>query len=402
MPGLFTLPDRPHRDDVLIAVAGLLGGLVLWFLGLRGHRSWVPGLSPRWALLALVVMAGLELLRRTMPEPALVLGTLVFAVDLVTGVNLLATLLMFTDLIYAAVLYGPPGAARRVPRTCEALTVVATVVALAVARKPEALLVGVGVAVVAVAPAWTGVAVRTHRDAARVARLNAERTALLAEMDRREAVGAERARMARELHDMVAGHLSAIAIHSSAALSIDEPAASREALGVIRENSVQGLAEMRRLIGLLRDTTGAEEPAATPTLAGLDALVERARAAVPDERFAFRLDDARGPGALPAPVELAAYRIVQESLTNAVKHAAPGEVRVELARAVDGKGGLTVRVTSVLGDGPEHRAPGAGAGVVGMRERVELLGGRLTVGPAAGGAAWEVRAELPVDEEDAG
>ena len=71
-------------------------------------------------------------------------------------------------------------------------------------------------------------------------------------MDRAQAVTAERARMARELHDMVANHLSAIAIHSTAALSLDDPATSQDALGVIRENSVQGLAEMRRLIGLLR------------------------------------------------------------------------------------------------------------------------------------------------------
>ncbi len=170
------------------------------------------------------------------------------------------------------------------------------------------------------------------RDAAR---LRAEQTALLAEMDRVQAVTAERARMARELHDMVANHLSAIAIHSTAALSLDDPDTSRESLGVIRENSVAGLAEMRRLIGILRD--GDDEPAATPTLEGLPALVEGARANGLD----VTLD--AGHVQVPAPVELAAYRIVQESLTNALKHASPGRVTVTLTQR---GGDLTVTVTS--------------------------------------------------------
>ncbi|MDF3144223.1 histidine kinase dimerization/phosphoacceptor domain-containing protein, partial [Streptomyces sp. T21Q-yed] len=114
--------------------------------------------------------------------------------------------------------------------------------------------------------ALTGWLVRNHRDAAEAARLRAEQTALLAEMDRTQAVTSERARMARELHDMVANHLSAIAIHSTAALSLDDPKTSREALSVIRENSVEGLAEMRRLIGILRDSSGDTAPVAAPTL----------------------------------------------------------------------------------------------------------------------------------------
>ncbi len=134
----------------------------------------------------------------------------------------------------------------------------------AVWRVPEALLIGLVVGAVTFAPASTGLIVRNHRDAADAARLQAEQTALLAEMDRVQAVTAERSRMARELHDMVANHLSAIAIHSTAALSLDDPGTSREALTVIRENSVQGLAEMRRLIGILRDGADDREPSATP------------------------------------------------------------------------------------------------------------------------------------------
>ncbi|MEU1674341.1 histidine kinase [Streptomyces roseifaciens] len=391
------LPRRPDRDAVLIAATGLLGGLALWLLDL--HNNPPLAALPGWlSLVALGVMCCAELLRRSAPLTALTVGTLTLALDICTG-SLVATIAMYTDVVYAAVLYGRPSVAWRIPRIAEVLTVLGTLLAVALIRTPEALLIGFGFGVLIIAPAWTGAGIRRHRDDARAARLEAERTALLAELDRREAVGAERARMARELHDMVAGHLSAIAIHSTAALSIGEAKASEEALAVIRENSVQGLAEMRRLIGLLRQAGGEEEPAASPRLDGVDALLAHARKAVRDDRFRFVLNDGRGPVPLPAPTELAAYRIVQESLTNAVKHAAPGEVTVRLAR--EDRGWLAVEVTSAYGAGPGPRAPGSGAGLVGMGERVALLDGEFEAGPVAGpdGKCWRVRAVLPVPEE---
>ncbi|MFD0385980.1 sensor histidine kinase [Streptomyces stramineus] len=385
---------------MLIAATGLLGGLLLWFLGLRNNPPLIG--VPKWlTLVALAVMCGAELLRRNAPLTALAIGTVTIAADVCAG-SLIATIAMYTDLLYAAVLYGRASVAWRLPRICEVLSVLVTLLAVALIREPEALLLGFGVAALIITPTWTGLGIRRHRDAARAARLEAERTALLAELDRRQAVGAERARMARELHDMVANNLSAIAIHSTAALSIDEPKASTQALTVIRENSVQGLAEMRRLIGLLRQAGGDEEPAATPRLDGVDALLDRARTAVSDDRFTFVLCDERGPEPLPAPVELAAYRIVQESLTNAVKHAAPGEVAVRL----DFRAGrpLVVEVTSAVGAGPVPRAPGSGAGLVGMGERVALLDGEWEAGPVDGpdGKRWRVRAVLPVPEEGRG
>ncbi|MFJ5775710.1 sensor histidine kinase [Streptomyces sp. NPDC093094] len=391
---------RPSRFDVVVAVAGLLGGLLLWGIGLgmqRGHEPPVvwPG---RWPILVpLAVMAGCELFRRIAPQSALLVATAAIAGDTLTQGNL-STVVMFTDVIYAAVLYGTPAAARRIPRVTALLSVAGAAVPYALWRVPEALLIGVAVGVVAFAPAATGLIVRTHRDAAEAARLRAEQTALLAEMDRVQAVTAERARMARELHDMVANHLSAIAIHSTAALSLDEPATTRQSLRVIRENSVAGLAEMRRLIGILRDGSGDTEPAATPTLDGLGALVDSARANGLD----VGLDagpDGDAPADVPAPVGLAAYRIVQESLTNALKHAGPGRVTVTLARR---DGVLDVRVVSPCGDRGGPRAPGSGAGLVGMRERAGLLHGTLEAGPedSADGKVWAVRATLPVTEGD--
>ncbi|MFE1324137.1 sensor histidine kinase [Streptomyces sp. NPDC058741] len=384
---------RPRRFDVYVALGGLLGGLLLWALGLATRpRTEVYVLLPgRWpVLLPLLVMAGCELLRRTAPRTALLTGTAAIVLDVFTQGNLV-TILMYTDLMYAAVLYGSPASAHRIPRITGLLSVAGTVVPFAVWREPEALLIGVVTGVVAFGPAATGLIVRTHRDAAEAARLRAEQTALLAEMDRAQAVTAERARMARELHDMVANHLSAIAVHSTAALSLDGPGTSREALGVIRENSVEGLAEMRRLIGILRDDSGDAEPVAAPTLDGLGALVEGARA----NGLAVTLDAAEV--AVPAPVALAAYRIVQESLTNVLKHAVPGRVTVRLGLH---EGVLAVRVTSPYGDRAGPTAPGSGAGLVGMRERAALLDGSFEAGPedSPGGRVWTVRATLPVSD----
>ncbi|WSV29275.1 histidine kinase [Streptomyces sp. NBC_01017] len=387
------LLPRPRRFDVYIAVGGLLGGLLLVGIGLgtRPADDPITLFDGPWPILVpLGVMSCCELLRRAAPRTALLTGSVAICADVVTQGNL-ATVLMFTDIVYAAVLYGPLASARRIQWITGLLTVAATLVPFAVWRKPEALLIGVVVGVVAYGPAATGWIVRNHRDAAEAARLRAEQTALLAEMDRAQAVTSERSRMARELHDMVANHLSAIAIHSTAALSLDDPKTSRDALTVIRENSVEGLAEMRRLIGILRDSSGDTEPVAAPTLDGLDALVEGARTNGLD----VHLDAA--PGTVPTPVELAAYRIVQESLTNALKHAGPGRVVVSLARR---DGSLTVTVTSPYGDRDGPRAPGSGAGLVGMRERVALLDGTFEAGPedSPDGKVWAVRAALPVTD----
>ncbi|MFD3524457.1 sensor histidine kinase [Streptomyces sp. NPDC058653] len=386
----------PHRGDALISAAGLLGGVLLWALGL--HTQGGP-LGGAWVLVPVAALSLVELVRRSAPMTGLLIGTLALVGDQLT-VGSVATIAMYTDIVYAAVLYGSPAAARRVPWGTAVFTVIVTVGTLNWLRTPEALLLGVVAGAVTVGPAFTGLLVRNHRDAAEAARLRAEQTALLAEMDRTQAVTAERARMARELHDMVANHLSAIAIHSTAALSLHDARTTETALAVIRENSVAGLAEMRRLIGLLRDAGDDQEPSPAPTLRALDSLLERARTNGASSGLTFSLADRRGEeAALPAPVEMAAYRVVQESLTNALKHAARGAVTVGLERS---RQALIVEVVSPYGDRPGPRAPGSGAGLVGMRERVALLEGAFEAGPVTadddGTKIWRVRAELPVEE----
>ncbi|MFH8768849.1 sensor histidine kinase [Streptomyces sp. NPDC017958] len=382
---------RPHRDDLRITVGGLLGGVLLWVLGIHprvASDNLVLWQAPWAPLVPLALTAACEPLRRIRPRVGLLIGTVALTLDTVT-LGSVVTIVLYTDLMYAAVLYGSPAAARRIPWITGMLTVLGGVVPAALWRDPQGLLIGVGVGVVAFAPAATGWVVRNHRDAAEAARLRAEQTALLAEMDRAQAVTSERARFARELHDMVANHLSAIAIHSTAALSLDDPKTSMDALAVIRENSVEGLAEMRRLIGILRDGSGDREPAASPTLDGLGALVDGARS----NGLEVTLD--AGHDSVPVPVELAAYRIVQESLTNALKHAASGCVHVALRQENDT---LQVRVTSPYRPGDSPRAPGSGAGLTGMRERAALLGGSFEAGPEGG--RWAVRAALPLTEGD--
>ncbi|MFD8960705.1 two-component sensor histidine kinase, partial [Streptomyces anulatus] len=189
---------RPDRDAVSLAVSGLLGGLLLWLLGL--HTQGGQSFSAAWVtLVPLTAMAAAELLRRTAPATALTVGTLALVADQFTWGNL-ATILMFTDVMYAAVLYGTPAAARRLPVATLLVTVASTIGFLAWFRKPEALLIGLVIGLVSFIPALTGVSVRTHRTSAEAARLAAAQTARLAEMDRTQAVVAERARMARELH----------------------------------------------------------------------------------------------------------------------------------------------------------------------------------------------------------
>ena len=202
---------------------------------------------------------------------------------------------------------------------------------------------------------------------------------------------AERHRIARELHDVVAHGLSVMIVQADGArYAADEhPEAPIEALGVIASTGRESLTEMRRLLGVLR---GAEETgplAPQPDLAAVERLVDGFReAGLPVE---LALPDPL-PG-VPAAVGLAAYRVVQESLTNVLRHA--GRVPAAVSVAVD-RGWLAVRVVNEASAQPvETSQESAGLGLTGMTERVRLLGGRLAAGPRAGGG-FEVAAELPL------
>jgi signal transduction histidine kinase len=201
---------------------------------------------------------------------------------------------------------------------------------------------------------------------------------------------AERHRIARELHDVVAHGLSVMIVQADGAVyaADDHPEAPRQALGVIAATGRESLVEMRRLLGLLR---GADEAAATAPQPGLAAISQLAAGF----REAGVNVDLSLPDPLPqtpAGVALAAYRIVQEALTNVLKHAGRAEASVVVS--ADSQR-LLVRVSNAPGDRVPTSDPGDGLGLMGMRERVRLLGGRLAAGPHGDG--FEVSAELPLD-----
>jgi signal transduction histidine kinase len=203
----------------------------------------------------------------------------------------------------------------------------------------------------------------------------------------------ERARIARELHDVVAHHISVIAIQAEAAPHrvADPPAELTRSLADIRANALQALDELRRVLGVLRASDPGEDGAAPqPTLDRLGDLVVGVRNADVDVETAV----SGTPRPLPPGVELSAYRIVQEALSNAARHAPGAPVRVELAYAPTG---LSVRVTN----GPPRTPPGprgSGHGLLGMRERAAMLGGELAAGPTPEGG-YAVAAVLPLPQD---
>ena len=202
-----------------------------------------------------------------------------------------------------------------------------------------------------------------------------------------EAVAAERARIARELHDVVAHAVSIMVVQAAAADEVLErdPARAHAALGAVQNAGRSAVREMSRMLDLLRGTP-TDGLAPLPTLEGLPELAEEARLAGADV-----VVERRTVGPLPPSVELCAFRVVQEALTNAAKHSRDPAVRVQLGCA---DGMLEVLVEDDGGSGPRAGA-GTGHGLLGLRERVEVFDGTLDAAPLPAGG-FRVRALLPL------
>ncbi|GAA0212165.1 sensor histidine kinase [Saccharothrix mutabilis subsp. mutabilis] len=351
---------------LLDVLAGVLVTLV--YLEFVQHVT-----GPRWLGYAIAGLVGLPLaVRRKWP--------LTVVVVVGTALNV-ATFLHMTREPYSAAAFALYMAAATAPRN-RSVAVLLYVLLPGVAAilyaepSPDDLGLATVVAVLLVG-AWA------LGHSTRVRRAYAERAAA---DQAAKAVTDERLRIARELHDVVAHSLSLITVKAGIANHVAEtqPEQAREALAVIETTSRGTLVEMRRLLGVLRSEDSAVELAPMPGLEDLPGLVERAGlAGVPVE-----LEVSGGP--LPDALGLTVYRIVQESVTNVVKHAAPARCRVEVA-----VGGSSVRI-SVTDDGPGERvlAGGGGHGLIGMRERVAVYGGTFAAGPRGGGG-FQVRAEVP-------
>ena len=246
--------------------------------------------------------------------------------------------------------------------------------------------------------AWTGIgatagdAVRSRRAVVQAIRERAERAERTREEEARRRVAEERLRIARDLHDVVAHHIALVNVQAGVAAHVMDkrPDQAKEALAHVREAGRSALNELRATVGLLRASGDPEAPTEpAPGLDRLDELAGTFRSA------GLHVEVARcdADTTLPAAVDLAAYRVIQEALTNVQKHAGPdAKAEVSVVRV-----GPNIEIT-VLDDGTGDTAcpeEGGGHGLLGMRERVTALGGTLTTGPRYGGG-FRVHAILPV------
>ncbi|MFB4278281.1 sensor histidine kinase [Nonomuraea sp. MTCD27] len=350
----------------LIGLAGELGGRIALLLALACAQSLALMWSRRFPLTVLGVVIGLEVALALMKMPVLV-APLVAASRLgawgrgdrrVFGVVAVLALLL-TGLPVTLLTIGDP------------LRVVAVYTAIAV------LFVG-----------FWAVGRVDGRQRDRIRELQA-RSRLLeeerAEAERR-AAERERALLARELHDILNHSVTTMVVDAEAGADTGE--GMEETLRRVARTGRESLAELRRLLGVLREAPPGHNPLAPPPkLDQLDALVAAAPPGGPRVLLARRGEVRQ----VDASIELAAYRVVQEALTNVARHAGPVEVRVLLDYA---PARLTIRVTNPVRDTAGTIGNGAGVGLIGMRERVELLGGSVRAG--RDGGAFEVCATLPL------
>jgi signal transduction histidine kinase len=343
---------------------------------------------------AYLVAAGATLLRRRVPRLALAVVFPIAVVTLCLRAGGPTVFLVVMTLYSVAVI-----SARRTASLVTALVASAILAATLIGGGQQVTQAAIG----GVALILLGWLAGENARAGRIyARQQAERAAereAAAAAERAEqvsrALADERAQIARDLHDIVAHAMSVIAVRSGVARMVidSDPEQARDALAIIETTTRRSLHEMRLLVGVLRNPGEHHaELSPVPGLADLDRLIaDTAAAGVAAEA---EIDGAVRP--LPAAADLTVYRIVQEALTNAVRHAGPTRARVRISHQ---PGEVRVEVTD---DGPSRPGPrvteraGSGHGLIGMRERVALFGGELEAGPHDGG--FRVRARLPIED----
>ncbi len=375
-----TIP-RPRRTD--LALAGALGVVIEVELVLTSVRE--TPLAPALALGA--VLAAAMAWRSTAPLATL---TAVGAVALALALADTPPESLASTTILVAILSFAIGAHLPRRRAHAGLVGIGLLVVVVTALGPDQTVGDLIFPVVLFAGCWAlgrfgrGRALLTAELRDRTEQLERQRA------DReRDAVARERVRIARELHDVVAHSVSVMVVQAGAARSVldRDPDASVRALGAVEATGREALTEMRRLLGILRPDGADPDHAPQPSLDGLDALIARSRDAGLDVEL--RVEGRAGP--LAPGVDLTAFRLVQEGLTNALKHGGRGRARVVLRWSADV---LEVEVANRIADGPAaHGLAGGGQGLVGMRERVALCGGELRAGPI--GRGFVVRARLP-------
>ena len=372
--------NRPPLGDVAVAAAFLVA---VW-----AQLLFAPSRQgPLWANLACgVAICAPVAWRRAAPLGALIAcaaAATVFASALSHPQDLFSMFLLLSTLAFSAGAYLPRTRARVALGVIVVLIVVIDLITGDTGFGDQIFPLGLFSGWWAMGRA-TATRRRQHAELrARAERLERERTE-----NERGAVARERARIARELHDVVAHSVSVMVIQSGAARRVldTDPAASVAALGAVEDTGREALAEMRRLLGILRPEGERVEHEPQPSLASVGALVDRAQVA--GLAVELRVEGDAGP--LEPGVDLTAYRVVQEALTNALKHGGDGAARVTLRWSEEL---LELEVANRIGPGPAGLLAGSGHGLMGMRERVALCGGQLRAGPS--GRGFVVRARLP-------
>lgn len=348
-----------------------------------------------------VVLCGAFLVRRRWPLAVLAVMLVAACAQLLLGAPLLPV-----DTLLLAGVYTVATLRRWPVSLGAAVVVVAWLLVAVIPHLGRAFLdIGqLGVLVVVAGWVWTwGTLVRIRRQYVAGLRERAEQAERERETNARMAVADERARIAREIHDSVSHSLSVVVVMSDgAAATVDaDPERAKAAMRSVRDTGRSAMADMRRMLGVLRDDEpGSQHP--QPRLAQLGALVDESRAAGMPVGLTVSGDAAPAS----AGVELTAYRVVQEALTNVRKHAGRGVRRVEVrvsyrpeqleVRVTDDGPGVTTAAGE--GDSPVGEVGAVGGhGLVGMRERVGAHGGSLRTGPRDGGG-YEVVAVLPLDQ----
>ena len=422
------MDNTSQRRDALTATITLVCGLELIGLGLTevwGDQAGLvqlTGADRWWFAIPLTVACAALVYKRRAPLATLVVGFLALAVDLLLGGSI-AILLPFFDLLYTAALICSVRVRQALWGVGGVLVAAPMIYGLAeTADLRLTVLIGLQQAVLFICPLWWAMDVRRKTELATVAAARADAVERLSLASRQQAIRQERDSLARDLHDVVASHLSAIALHSGGALATPAAEAKdRAALAQVRRSALESMEDMRTMITLLRapegdteedtetegwagSTTGARSKADDavahlPRLTHLQPLLDQARenglSVTATDRLSAR------PAARPsAATELVGYRIVQEALTNAAKHAPGSEVLLEVA-TVEGGADVSIRVRNPLKDGEVPgqghglgTPPGLGLGLISMKERAASIGGQVSASSSDG--QWTVTATLPL------
>lgn len=394
----------------MLALATFVACGILLIAGLGRLDGSSAGAPPiRWVLLA--AMCALQLLRRRRPVTGLALAAVPVGLDALSGLSL-PIILVLSELVYAATLYSTAGRSRRVVQAVVAICVAAAIVTVMVSEdlRLTVLVILIGAAVL-LSPLQAALAVRHHRDRADWERERATTQQQIAELDHSAAILGERTLMARELHDVISGHLSAIALQSEAVLRAEVsggwPAErTHQVLAAIRTQSVQALSAMRSMIDMLQDDSRGplDDLDELPmTLSGalgtLRTLVEGSGSTL---SVSLNPDPLTG---IPPVVDLAGYRVALEAVTNAVKHA-HGQ-RITLTVTILG-GQLSMVISNPVAAAATSRSTPTGSltsrgaaadgnGLANMLRRVTTVGGRFEAGPNSSSlASWSVSARFPI------